>query len=363
MKNPAKRVAFVSCPLRVAVITMRPLAARLLINSPLALAMLKTTTRRVGSDESSTLYSDAERSGPTKLNFASFPSNDPCPMRNTNNTLFASSRDFSSVNVFLTSSAVALGVVFSDSTRMFLPSNPNFSVSAERNCPVHSSNCCVYAASPPGPSMITANLFGSIGFFCAGTTAGSHKKAHKAQKKKTYVPFVPFCGMSSGQSFAFPQKPLRAQQSDDQHKIHRHVPQVFRHTLGIRRLPVDQIVQQRLRFPGRVILPASLGRDSLQQLVILRRTVILAIPIAHQHVRSRAQRPETGARSQQFDPVLAQFIRLEFPNVSIHRIERRKLQRHIDRPARRFCHSRSRMCIGYGIEMLVANISDDRNFI
>ena len=76
-KIPGKRVAFVSCPFFVAVTTILPLAARLLMNSPLALDMLKTTTRRVGSDESSVLYSDAERSGPTRLNFDSLPSNEP----------------------------------------------------------------------------------------------------------------------------------------------------------------------------------------------------------------------------------------------------------------------------------------------
>ena len=58
------------------------------MNSPLALAMLKTTTRRVGSAESSTLYSEAERSGPTRLNFDSLPSNEPWPIRKTNRMLF-----------------------------------------------------------------------------------------------------------------------------------------------------------------------------------------------------------------------------------------------------------------------------------
>src|SRR5262249_30460500 len=220
-------------------------------NSPLALAILKTTTRRVGSAESSTLYSDAERSGPTKLNFASLPSNDPCPIRNTNNTLFSSRCDFSSANVFLTSSAVARGLPaspFSERTLMFFASNPNFSVNAERNFPVHSSNCCAYAISPPGPLIITANLFGSTGacFFCADITPAiniSHKKAQKAQKRKPYAPFVPFCGISSGQTFTFTQEPLCAQQPDDQHKFHRNVPKFFRYTLGMGFLTINEIAQ------------------------------------------------------------------------------------------------------------------------
>ena len=82
MKKPVNRVAFVSCPFRVAVTTIRPLAARLLMNSPLALDILKTTTRLVGSADSSALYSEAERSGPIRLNFDSFPSNEPCPIKN-----------------------------------------------------------------------------------------------------------------------------------------------------------------------------------------------------------------------------------------------------------------------------------------
>ena len=57
------------------------------MNSPLALAILKMTTRRVGSEESSVLYSPAERSGPTRLNFASLPSNEPWPIRKTKSML------------------------------------------------------------------------------------------------------------------------------------------------------------------------------------------------------------------------------------------------------------------------------------
>ena len=35
------------------------------------------------------------------------------------------------------------------------------------------------------------------------------------------------------QSFALPQKPLRARQSDEQHKVDRHIPKVFAHALGV----------------------------------------------------------------------------------------------------------------------------------
>jgi hypothetical protein len=86
--------------------TMRPCAERLLANSPLALDMLMTIIRRVGREESKLLYSDEGRSGPTRLNLDSLPSNEPWPMKNTKTTLFVWSSDLSPAKVRLTSSAV-----------------------------------------------------------------------------------------------------------------------------------------------------------------------------------------------------------------------------------------------------------------
>src|SRR6476620_4538848 len=86
--------------------TIRPFAERLLENSPLALDMLITTTRRVGNAESISEYSVAGRSGPTKLNFDALPSEDPCPIKKTKRTLPGCSSDFSSAKVRRTSSEV-----------------------------------------------------------------------------------------------------------------------------------------------------------------------------------------------------------------------------------------------------------------
>src|SRR5215211_403177 len=79
------------------------------------------------------------------------------------------------------------------------------------------------------------------------------------------------------QSFAFAQEPLGAEQSDDQHEVHRHVPKIFGHAFGIRCLPVNQIIQKWLCFGRRVILSASLSRDALQQIAVLRGTVELTV--------------------------------------------------------------------------------------
>ena len=106
MKYSMNRVALFSWPLRVAVTIILPFEASGLMNSPLALAISKTTIRWVGSADSKAWYSTAERSGPTRLNFASL-SKDPWPIRKTKSKLSALSSVRSDANTFLTSSAVA----------------------------------------------------------------------------------------------------------------------------------------------------------------------------------------------------------------------------------------------------------------
>src|SRR5829696_6095665 len=57
--------------------------------------------------------------------------------------------------------------------------------------------------------------------------------------------------------------------------------------------------------------------------------------------------------------MLAQLIGLELTRIRVHRVERRKLQRHIDHDARWLRHSRCRTSIGDGIETLVTYVGDD----
>ena len=77
-KCPPKRVKFTSCPLRVAVTTMRPGAASLLMNGPLADAQFTTAMGRLNAFSHSA-SSPAPRSGPRRLKRASLPSNVPWP--------------------------------------------------------------------------------------------------------------------------------------------------------------------------------------------------------------------------------------------------------------------------------------------
>ena len=120
----------------------------------------------------------------------------------------------------------------------------------------------------------------------------------------------------------------------------------------------SQIVEQRLRLRRRVILPARLGRDPLQQIAVLRRTVILAVQIADQDVRLRTQRAQTGAGPNQFNTMVAQLVGLELTGVGVHRIQRSEFQRNVNHQTR-FSDAGRGLRIADGIETLIADVGHD----
>src|SRR5262249_48306467 len=119
-----------------------------------------TRTIRPGIGFSRAAHSADERSGPTRLNLASVPSNDPCPIRTISSTssavIFArrlSRARFTPAAV----EACSLSAP-SKSAMVCVATNPSFSMSATEAAWRHSPYCSAYEASPFAPVTMSAYL-------------------------------------------------------------------------------------------------------------------------------------------------------------------------------------------------------------
>src|SRR5215204_5091666 len=259
MRCAGKRVAFCSRPLRVAVTTTRPLPESGLMNSPLALAKLKTTTRRAARSPMRLPYSAAEMSGPTRLNLACAPSNVPWPMKKTKTALSGPAAVFKAPKARRSSSAVARVARPSsgDSVRTvtLASSKPKRSTSARRRSAVHCANRLAKVSSPLAQLTMTANLFGSAG----GRAAVWARAALAARQPQTSTPMrrrhITFTS-SSRQSMPLAQEPLRAHHPDEQEEVDRHVPQVFGDRPRVVGVPVRQVFHEPASLFERVVFAA-----------------------------------------------------------------------------------------------------------
>ena len=127
----------------VADTTMRRGPLRRSMKGELAGAALTTITR-LGKTRSSPDHSARSRSGPTRLNFASTPSNVPWPIRNTNRTSSAFALPRSAAKARRTLAAVAACAGSGDSDRFTIRDGSNFrrSTSAIVNVLVQAAYCC-----------------------------------------------------------------------------------------------------------------------------------------------------------------------------------------------------------------------------
>src|SRR5215207_3818187 len=362
MKCSGKRVAFCSCPLRVAVTTTRPRPASGLRNSPLALAMLKTTTRRDGSPPSSSAYSVAAMSGPTRLNLACRPSNVPWPTRKTKTVLSGPAAARRVWKARRTSSAVARRArpPSGDSVKTVTraSSKPKRSTSARRSPVVHPLKRFANSASPLAPLRMTANLFGSAAGRagdCAHVPPAATQHQRSTMMKRVLVLFI----KTSGQPVPLAQEPLAAEQPDEQEEVDGHVPQVLRHRARVVGLPVGQVVDERAGLFERVVLAARLGGNALEQLLVERGVVELPVQLGDQELGLRRGLADGGAGRAQLDSVTAQLVRLELADVDVRLVARGEAERHLGARARGLDDARDGARVRDRVELLIPQVRDD----
>src|SRR5262249_40353905 len=144
---------------------------------------------------------------------------------------------------------------------------------------------------------------------------------------------------------------LAGNESDKEHEIERHVPQVLAYPFGIVAFEIGQIVNQTSRLLNRIVLSAGLGRDSLEELDVLRRIVELPVEIRHKERGPGGANRSPSRASSQLDAIQTQGIGFELAAEIGRLLFKIELQRHIDGLARGFRYPRGRLRISYGLEL------------